>query len=160
MYVSVCVCAMLLRLPASAFACVRVTHVDADARIPRRVNHAEDAGARRLRHAVHASSPQKTSRLRAPGTTARVCAPHLLEKQLDPDAAWRRNEPLPIKHGPLLFDFKWLPKPQLVPSKAEAAAANGSADGDSGAAQGAPAASSLAGKKRKAAEEPTANGAA
>ena len=51
----------------------------------------------------------------------------------------------PVKQGPLLYDFKWLPKPQLVPSKAEAAAAA------AGGAQ-------VSGKKRKAADEPTANG--
>ena len=77
--------------------------------------------------------------------SGRICAPHLLDQGVDPDAAWRRNEPLPIRHGPLLFDFSWLPKPQLVPSKAEEEAA---------AADGAP----LVGKKRKAADEPAANG--
>ena len=80
--------------------------------------------------------------------SGRVCAPHLLEQGADPDAAWRRNEPLPIRHGPLLFDFKSLPKPEFVPSRAEQAAA--AEDGAEGAA--------LAGKKRKAADEPASNG--
>ena len=79
--------------------------------------------------------------------SGRMCAPHLLERGVDPDSAWRRNEPLPIKHVPLLFDFKWLSKPQLVPSEAEHAAA----------AEAPLVASAVACKKRKAVEEPASN---
>ena len=75
--------------------------------------------------------------------SGRICKPHLLETHLDPDAAWKRNQPLPIKQGPLLFDFKGLPKPVTVPSKAELAAAEAEVGAD---------------RKRKATEEPTANG--
>jgi len=50
--------------------------------------------------------------------TGRVCPPALLERHLDPDEAWRANKPLQIKHGPLLYNFDWLPKPDLVPSLA------------------------------------------
>ncbi|KOO23443.1 enhancer of polycomb-like 2 [Chrysochromulina tobinii] len=64
---------------------------------------------------------------------------------MDPDAAWRRNEPVPIKRGPLLFDFSWLPKPQLGP-----------------AADGPAVAPPAVGQKRKAAElgadAPSTNG--
>lgn len=81
--------------------------------------------------------------------SGRMCKPHLLETHLDPDAAWKRNQPLPIKQGPLLFDFKGLPKPVRVPSKAELAAAGGA-----GAAE----AEAGADRQRKATEEPTANG--
>ena len=49
--------------------------------------------------------------------SGRVCPTRLLETHLDPDAAWKSNEPLPIRRGPLLFDFNGLPKPNLVPSK-------------------------------------------
>ena len=89
--------------------------------------------------------------------SGRMCAPHLLERGVDPDSAWRRNEPLPIKHGPLLFDFRWLPKPQLVPSEAEQAAAAGGAVVHRSAAEAPLVASVVAGKKRKAAEEPASN---
>jgi hypothetical protein len=89
--------------------------------------------------------------------SGRICVPHLLEHGVDPDAAWRRNEPLPIKQVPLLFDFKWLPKPQLVPSKAQqAAGACGAAD--SRGAEEPAAALVVAGTKRKAAEEPASKG--
>jgi hypothetical protein len=50
-------------------------------------------------------------------STGRVCSPSLLERHVDPDDAWRHNKPLKIKQGPLLFDFKWLPRPELVPSQ-------------------------------------------
>ena len=64
---------------------------------------------------------------------------------MDPDAAWRRNEPVPIKRGPLLFDFSWLPTPQLGP-----------------AADGPAVAPPAVGQKRKAAElgadAPSTNG--
>ena len=77
--------------------------------------------------------------------SGRACPPAMLDEGLDPDAAWRRNEPVPIKRGPLLFDFSWLPKPQLVPS------ANGPSDAEGGA---------VVGQKRKAAdlEHPSTNG--
>jgi len=44
----------------------------------------------------------------------RLRAPVLRAEQMDPDAAWRQNRPLQIKRSPLLFDFKSLPKPDLV----------------------------------------------
>lgn len=50
-------------------------------------------------------------------STGRICSPSLLERHVDPDDAWRQNKPLKVKQGPLLFDFKWLPRPQLVPSQ-------------------------------------------
>lgn len=50
-------------------------------------------------------------------STGRTCSPSALERHLDPDEAWRQNRPLKIKQGPLLFDFKWLPRPQFVPSQ-------------------------------------------
>lgn len=77
--------------------------------------------------------------------SGRVCKPHLLETHLDPDAAWRANKPLPIRQGPILFDFKGLPKPTFVPSKFESST-------DSGAASG-PEASVAAGKKRARTED-------
>ena len=46
--------------------------------------------------------------------SGRECPPKLLEQGQDPDTAWRRNEPLAIKRGPLLFDFSWLPKPSTA----------------------------------------------
>ena len=48
--------------------------------------------------------------------SGRACAPQLLDADIDPDSAWRRNQPVPIKRGPLLFDFTWLPKPLMPPS--------------------------------------------
>lgn len=69
--------------------------------------------------------------------SGRVCPPSMLEAGVDPDDAWRKNEPLPIKRGPLLFDFRSLRKPELVPR------ADGGAEPEP-----------AAGSKRKAADEP------
>ena len=80
--------------------------------------------------------------------TGRACPPQMLEQGVDPDAAWRRNEPVPIKRGPLLFDFKWLPKPQFAPSTSGAGDAPSISDGAAEHAGG------LAGRKRKAQGEP------
>lgn len=63
-----------------------------------------------------------TEALRQMLQTGRVCQTAMLETHLDPDAAWRANKPLPIRQGPLLFNFGALPKPSLVPSRAELAA--------------------------------------
>jgi len=49
--------------------------------------------------------------------TGRMGAPSLLEPQVDPDEAWRQNRPLKIPRGPKLFDFAWLPKPELLPPR-------------------------------------------
>ena len=98
--------------------------------------------------------------------SGRVSKPHLLHPAAaDPDAAWKRNEPVPKKDGAsILFDFKWLPKPELVPPtlRHDAAAAVGSG----GAPEAmdveedvAAAPASLAGRKRKAADDPMENGA-
>uniref|UniRef100_A0A7S2C3K2 Uncharacterized protein n=1 Tax=Haptolina brevifila TaxID=156173 RepID=A0A7S2C3K2_9EUKA len=91
--------------------------------------------------------------------SGRACPPQLLDQGVDPDAAWRRNEPVPIKRGPLLFDFKWLPKPEFVPSKQVADAPMDEADAAAvpaanSAAPGASVPDSLAGRKRKAADMP------
>ena len=97
--------------------------------------------------------------------TGRACAPQLLDQGIDPDAAWRKNEPVAIKVAPLLFDFKWLPKPEFVPPKLPADAAStglpdaaaaplACAPAASDGAVSAPDGSSLAGRKRKAAEMP------
>jgi len=88
--------------------------------------------------------------------TGRMGPPSLLEPQLDPDEAWRQNRPLKIAKGPVLFDFAWLPKPELLPPQGSAPAAepppaaptggeaNGTVDAD--AAAGA--------RKRKSPETP------
>ena len=49
--------------------------------------------------------------------TGRMGAPSLLEPQVDPDEAWRQNRPLKIPRGPKVFDFAWLPKPELLPPR-------------------------------------------
>ena len=94
--------------------------------------------------------------------SGRVSKPHLLHPAAaDPDAAWKRNEPVPKKDGAsILFDFKWLPKPELVPPTLqhdEAAGAAGEAMDVEEDVAAAPA--SLAGRKRKAADDPMENGA-
>ena len=77
----------------------------------------------------------------------------------NPDEAWRQNRPIRIKQGPKLFDFAWIPKPELLPPQgggggggagAEAAAAGPSAPGGT--------ADTLAGSKRKEPEPPAASG--
>ena len=49
--------------------------------------------------------------------TGRMGAPSLLEPRVDPDEAWRQNRPLKIPRGPKVFDFAWLPKPELLPPR-------------------------------------------
>ena len=49
--------------------------------------------------------------------TGRMGAPALLEPKVDPDEAWRQNRPLKIPRGPKVFDFAWLPKPELLPPR-------------------------------------------
>ena len=92
--------------------------------------------------------------------------------EMEDDAAKpRRNRALKIKQGPLLYDFGWLPKPQLVPSRSEAqqAAASAAAPGAAGEGTapqpnggGATAAGAVGvGRKRKASdfsERPPPNG--
>jgi len=64
----------------------------------------------------------KTGRMDAPVEFAK-----LLEPSPNPDEAWRQNRPLKIKQGPKLFDFAWIPKPDLLPPQGGAAAAAGPA---------------------------------
>lgn len=89
--------------------------------------------------------------------SGRACSPQLLDQGINPDEAWRRNEPLPIKRSPLLFDFKWLPRPEFVPSKTVADAptdeVHAAAALPPNPGPGADA-SSLVGRKRKASEVP------
>jgi len=62
-----------------------------------------------------ASNQQRSERLlQHILTTGLVCPLALLEKNHNPDDAWKKNMPLRTKQGPLLFNFKWLSKPNLV----------------------------------------------
>lgn len=86
-----------------------------------------------------ASKQRSEALLRHVLATGRVCPPALLERHLDPDEAWRKNAALKIKQGPLLYDFNWLPKPELVPSRSGAppvAAASSAAAQDAMQTQG------------------------
>ena len=105
--------------------------------------------------------------------TGRMGAPSLLEPQVDPDEAWRQNRPLKIPRGPKVFDFAWLPKPELLPPRelvpaaaepplkpaepSQAAAAAGQANG---AVNGAAAAVDAAAGARKRKSPDTVNGPA
>ena len=83
----------------------------------------------------------RTGRMGAPVEFAK-----LLEPQPNPDEAWRQNRPLKIKQGPKLFDFAWIPKPDLLPPQ-----------GGSGAGPSAPNGTSEESRKRKEPDTP-ANG--
>ena len=84
--------------------------------------------------------------------TGRMGPPSLLEPQVDPDEAWRQNRPLKIPRGPVLFDFAWLPKPELLPPRGSAPAAEPPPGSAASSTAGGQANGAVAGAKRKAPE--------
>ena len=82
----------------------------------------------------------------------RVAHPGGSSMEVDPDEAWRQNRPLKIPRGPVLFDFAWLPKPELLPPRGSAPAAEPPPGSAASSTAGGQANGAVAGAKRKAPE--------